>query len=123
MMKAVVITPFAPSSKMASIEVKDIDGFHGAKAELGGGYIEVVPVGENFSLYVDEDGTAKGLTPNWPATLITKAMLANVGRMMLPGDYIKGVAVFVGIKEEDDGLTECDLPEEVIKEFFQEYLK
>jgi len=113
-MKAIVIRP----GERAVLQ--EVDGWNGIKAALGGGYLEAVPVGEDFTLYVDEDGIAKGLPYNEEATRVTETMLAAMKRRFaVTGDYIKGVAVFVGIRHDpEEGGVECDIPERVIAEYF-----
>jgi hypothetical protein len=98
-------------------EVKQLDGWNGIKTELNGGYLELVPLSDDVVLYVDEDGIAKGLPRNDLATTVVRNALAKVGRTLLPGDYIKGTAVFVGQAESDDpeeGMVESDLPQDFI---------
>lgn len=97
--------------------IRNLKGWSGIKAELGGGYLELVPVGRNFTLYVDEDGIARGLPLNPLATRLARGMLAAAGRQLLQGDYIKGVAVFCGSRANG---AECDLPAKVIAEWFPE---
>jgi hypothetical protein len=55
-----------------------------------GGYIEVVSLAANLDLYVDEDGMAKRLEPNFLGTLIADAYGFNQGSPLL------GPVVFTG---------------------------
>lgn len=105
--KAVVVRP-------DSIELASVHDFH---AVLGG-YLEALPVGEGFTVFIDEDGKSKGLPHNARAEAIIRAMLAKYQRVMLPGDYIVGPAIFVGI---DDNGDETDLPDSVLKEYFPQF--
>ncbi len=82
-----------------------------------GGYLEALPVGEGFTVFIDEDGKAKGLPRNERAESIIRAMLAKNDQTMLPCDHIVGPAIFVGIDEEGNA---CDLPASVIQEYFPE---
>jgi hypothetical protein len=103
------------------VTVKQVEGWNGIKAELNDGYLEPVYLGNGIVMYVDEDGIAKGLPRNDIATIMTMNLLAEQGRSLMPGDYIKGGAVFVGQAERDDpeeGLIEVDLPQEFIDEHF-----
>lgn len=104
-MRAVVVTP-------TSIELKDVADL---RAVIGG-YLESLSVGENFICFIDEDGKVKGLPVNEYATSLIVAMLHVRGRCLLPGDYIVGTAVFVGMSGENEG----DIPESVIDEYFPE---
>ncbi len=108
-MKAIVVRP-------NSIELQEIIDLH---AVLGG-YLEALPVGEGFTVFIDEDGKAKELPRNDRADSIIRAMLAKVDRIMLSGDYIVGPAIFVGIDEEGFAV---DLPDAVLKEYFSELTK
>ncbi len=105
------IKPVKAIVVMDTIKFAQVHDFH---AVLGG-YLEALPVGEGFTVFIDEDGKAKGLPHNERAESIIRAMLSVYGRSMLPGDYIVGPAIFVGI---DDEGNECDLPTSVIQEFF-----
>lgn len=107
-MKCVVIYP-----GQAPI-LKEVDGYKGLVAEVGG-YIELVGVGEDFSCYVNEDGIALGLSRNEAATKVVTNMLDNVGRSLLPGDYIKGAAVFCGASENGE---DTDIPDNVVDTYF-----
>ena len=98
------------------IQVVPFSGYDDIKAALNDGWLELIPVGTNFVCYVDEDGTAKGLRRNERATRIVKAMLCATDRMLIPGDFIKGTAVFTG----SDGESETDIPADVILKYFRE---
>jgi hypothetical protein len=121
MQKAIVVQPDG------TVEIKYLDGWKGIKSELNGGYLELVPVSDgadnpgSYILFVDEDGISKELGRNQVATEAASKMLAKVGRTFLPGDYIKGVAVFIGqsmSNNPEEGCIESDLPQEVIDEYF-----
>lgn len=109
-----------------TVRIAELNGWDDIKLAIGGDpFLQALPVGLDFTQYVDEDGIARGLPRNEVATNITKAMLKKLGRLMLPGDYIKGTAVYIGIKDSDDpeeGAVETDLPEKVIYDFFGPYL-
>ena len=105
--KTVIVTPDV------QVAVRVVNNFQAAL----GGYLEALPVGEGFTVFIDEDGKAKGLPRNEKAESIVRAMLAKNGRIMLPGDYLVGPAIFVGI--DDDG-NAVDLPDAVIQEYFPE---
>ncbi len=105
-MKAIVVLPNC-------IELREVTDLH----ETVGGFFQCLPVGEDFTVFIDEDGKAKGLPRNQRAEDIIRRMLDKVDRTLIPGDFIVGPAVFVGL----DGGDEVDLPEEVIKEFFPLY--
>lgn len=115
--RAIVVQP------NGTVEVKSLAGYNDIKAELNDGWLELVPVGDNdFCLYVDEDGIAKQLPRNQVATDAVTRMLAKLGRGLLPGDFIKGPAVFIGQRMSDDpeeGFVNSDLPQEVIDEYFE----
>lgn len=99
--------------------LKDVDGWEGIKAEIGGNpFIEVVPLGEKLAAYIDENGKAKNLPINTCATNKAKMLLAALGRTLLPGDVLVGTVVFVGVKEGDDGLEEDDVSPDLLKECF-----
>ena len=114
-MRAIVVWSIHDS---VVIEQKDFKDWEDIKKELNGGYLEMLPVGEDFTVYIDEDGKGKILPYNPGATAIIKAMLCQAGRTLLPGDYIVGPAVFVGIKPGAEGPEECDLPVHVIRRYF-----
>lgn len=105
-MKAVIVTP-------NTIELRPITDL----AKTLGGYLEALPVGEDFLCLIDEDGKAKNLPFNPLATNIIQAMLAKRGRSLLPDDWIVGHAIFVSVDEDGN---EGDLHESVIREFFPE---
>lgn len=115
--RAIVVQPDG------TVEVKSLAGYNDIKAELNDGWLELVPVGgDQFVLYVDEDGISKGLPRNQVATDAVTKMLAKLERGLLPGDYIKGPAVFIGQRMSEDpeeGYVESDLPQEVIDEYFK----
>jgi len=99
------------------IITKDIDGYKDIMM-IFDGCLECLPVGKDFVCYVDEEGIYKGLLLNQRATVIVQQMLRKLGRTLIPGDFIKGTAVFIGQKMEDEGMVECDLPDHVIQEYF-----
>ena len=104
-----------------TVQIKSIGGYTDIQAELNGGWLERVPIGAEFNLYVDEDGIAKQLPRNQVATDVVTRMLAKLERTLFPGDYIKGAAVFIGFVENEDpeeGHIESDLPQEIVDEFF-----
>lgn len=104
-----------------SVALRDVDGWNGIKEVLDGAYIEPLSMGDNWAMYVDEDGIAKGLKRNDLATDIAVKALAKVGRMLIPGDFIKGKAVLVGKKHSKKGWwVETDLPKAVINEYLGE---
>ncbi len=106
-MKAVVIRDYT--------SLEDVTNFQA----ILGGWLEALPVGENFTVFIDEDGKSKGLQPNPQADRVIRAMLTKVERELLMDDFIVGPAIFVGI--DGDG-NEVDLPQEVIAEFFPELI-
>jgi hypothetical protein len=40
-------------------------------------------------------------------------MLVPLGRMMRPGDYIVGTAIFVGLAVDEGSFVDADLPEAI----------
>lgn len=97
-------------------EITYLEGFEGIQ-NIVGGYVERVGL-DGCTCYVDEDGISKGLLRNQLATAALQTMLQRIDRSLLPGDYVKGVAVFVGESMTDDGVVESDLPEIIIEQFF-----
>lgn len=63
---------------------------------LVGGYIEAIPLGLGVQVIINEDGKAMGLAHNRLAYAMVRAMIEVDGRMLNPGDYIVGPAVFYG---------------------------
>ena len=117
--RAIVVQP------NGSVEIKSLAGYNDIKAELNDGWLELVRVGEQFVLYVDEDGISKNLHRNQRATDVVVSMLAKLDRSLLPNDYIKGPAIFIGQSQSDDpeeGMVESDLPLEIINEYFPDQL-
>lgn len=106
-----------------NIVICDIKDYNDIKNLLGG-WLEVVLVGSDFILYVDEDGISKCLPRNDIATKLTAEMLAVQGReFAYHDDDIKGTAIFIGQKHvPDEGLVCCDIPDRVIQEYFGRYL-
>jgi hypothetical protein len=114
-MKSIVITPDG------SVSLENLDGWKGIKRAIGGGYLEALAVGHDFTAYIDEDGKAKELEQNLVATKVVCTMLSKVGRVMFPGDFISGTLVIVGVRPSEDpeeGLLECDVPEHVTTTYF-----
>lgn len=107
MAKAVKITP------EGKVSVVDYDHYSQV-VEMVGGDLEVVPFGEKADAYVNEDGIALGLPYNSLATRLIKNFLRRLGRDLLPGEFIKGTMLVVGLPDEEGEETSC--PEEVTKE-------
>ncbi len=82
-----------------------------------GGWLESLAVGEDFTVFIDEDGKSKNLPFNPIADRIIREMLANNGRTLMPGDQIVGPAIFVGL---DDAGNEIELPQWVVDQYFKE---
>ena len=98
MITALVIHPSGLS------EARELDPELPNIQALVGGHIEAVsPAEGDWHAYVNEDGVYEGLPGNARATALAMA----AGWVPLPGDYLKGVAVFLG--DGPDG-TEIDCP-------------
>lgn len=72
------------------------------KNSLGGGYLEAIIIPTPpMTMYIDEDGKYKQLLENPYATKIARPYI-------FAGDWIAGIAVFVGLPDEegyDTGLS------------------
>lgn len=68
-----------------------------------GGYFDVVRMGRDACMLVDDEGLLKGLQPNQMAMMISGYPL------------LVGTALIVGTRESDDGDEFCDAPERFIK--------
>lgn len=101
-MKAIKITPDAG---IAEIEItgKDISEQNDCIHEHLGGYFDVVRLGQDACLLVDDEGLLKGLDPNPVAMMIS-------GYPMLVG-----TALIVGTWPGDDGDEFCDAPERFVR--------
>lgn len=69
------------------------------------GYIEHVTASEVAGVYINEEGKLQNLEPNQPATEAFHA----IGGRLFAGDYLAGVAIFVG--DTDDEGEDISLPE------------
>lgn len=99
---------FTPDNK---VRLKRVAGWDGAVRELNGGDIEWVPLLPDLVALVDEEGIAKGLPRNRLATDELMKLPEEVGRVFLPGDFIKGVAVVAGVRDDpEEGAVLVDLP-------------
>jgi hypothetical protein len=79
-------------------------------SELVGGNLEGLAVaGGDWCAYINEDGGALGLPPN----PVADAMARVLGYPFVFGDYLKGVAVFLGITPGKP--DEHDVPDYVIE--------
>jgi hypothetical protein len=103
--RAVVITPDG------MVSVANLSGYEDFVKEVGG-YLEAIYL-DGCVCYVNEDGKAARMLPNWKATAFVKQMLVPLGRMMLPGDYIVGTAIFVGLAVDEGSFVDADLPEAI----------
>jgi hypothetical protein len=125
-MKAIVVKPDGRTT------IKELGGWSVIQAEIDGVHLELIEL-PGFACYVDQNGIAKGLSRNQTATNIVERALAKVGRSLLPGDFIKGTAVFVGRSVVDDPEARLwdvsagnaqrvevddDLPQSVIDDYF-----
>jgi hypothetical protein len=103
------------------VEDMSTEGWKDFKKILNDAFLEPITLADNVCCYVDEDGRLKGLLKNELATNAVTSILEKIGRTLLPGDYIKGIAIFVGTKmseNPEDGLIETDLPDAVCREYF-----
>jgi hypothetical protein len=94
-----------------------LNGYDDIKAALNGGWLEALHITENIVAFVDEEGKMKNLSPNAVASEICTKM--QVG--LHPTDIIVGPFILCGQKMSDDpeeGLVECDLPDDFINQFF-----
>ena len=99
-------------------ELVQLNGYEDFKNALDGGYLEAVGLAENVVCYVDEDGIAKELPFNPVATAVVRMALAKLERDLIPGDYIKGTAIFAGF--DFDAGNKINIPHPFLKEFFPE---
>jgi hypothetical protein len=91
-----------PNGTINEVSAPDEDAAYKLiKSIMDDGYIELVSstIHDRMACMVDEDGSRKGLTFNPRATSLI------VG--LIPGDYIKGHAVFIGRDGPD--LSSCPL--------------
>ena len=101
-MKAIKITTEAEITEV-EITGKDISEQNDCIHEHLGGYFDVVRLGQDACLLVDDEGLLKGLDPNPVAMMIS-------GYPMLVG-----TALIVGTRPGDDGDEFCDAPERFVK--------
>lgn len=89
-----------------------------------GGWLESLPVGDDFTVVIDENGKSKRLPKNELADSIVRAMLEKkLGlsfRTRLSSDPLVGPAIFVGIDEDGEA---SDLPDVVVREFFSDNIQ
>ena len=101
-MKAIKITPEA---EITEVEITGKDGSEQNDCihEHLGGYFDIVRLGQDACLLVDDEGLLKGLTVNPVAMMIS-------GYPMLVG-----TALILGTRPGDDGDEFCDVPERFVK--------
>lgn len=117
MPKAIVITPDA------KVTIKELANYDAIRTELNGGWLEALYPCVDVVAYIDEEGKLKNLPANPLATGLMINMLAETGRILIPGDYICGNIIFLGIKETDDGRDDDNIPEAFVTKWFQGLVK
>lgn len=70
--------------------------------QLVGGRIEALSLADDVSAYINEEGKFEDLPRNDAADRFVKHALHQVGRMMIPGDFVAGPLVITG-QPDDDG--------------------
>lgn len=106
MAKAIVIHADGKS------EVKELPDYDSIKAELGGGWLEAVTLGEGAMAYVDEEGKLKDLPYNDKAT-----QFCHENRFIFSDDFIVGTFIIFGTLNEV-GVHDCnehDVPKNLIE--------
>ena len=101
-MKAIKIEP---DSDIREVEITGttIEAQNDSIHEYLGGYFDIVRMGRDACMLVDDEGLLKGLTQ-------------NVLAMMISGyPLLVGTALIVGTRPGDDGDEFCDVPERFIK--------
>lgn len=66
-----------------------------------GGWIEYVPTDQDVTLYCNEEGKILNLPPNPLATEL-------FGSLLMPGDYLAGDVILLGLLDEDGASTSID---------------
>lgn len=97
-MKAIKIEPDI-SVQLVEITGDDVGTQNDSIHEHLGGYFEIVRLGQDACLLVDEEGLLKGLQPNPLAMMIS-------GHPMLVG-----TALIIGTRPGPEGEDFCDVPE------------
>ena len=101
-MRAIKIEPDS-DIRVVEITGQNISEQNNSIHEYLGGYFDVVRMGRDACMLVDDEGLLKGLTQN---------MLA----MMISGyPLLVGTALIVGTRPGDDGDEFCDAPERFIR--------
>jgi hypothetical protein len=90
-------------AELRSIDADDLDVLTG----VVGGWLEAI-YGHDWHAFMDEDGKAKGLSQNVPATKIANALGWHVG------DVLVGPVVFLGSRMNDGVRDNADVPADVI---------
>lgn len=96
-----------------TLERREVNGLK-EKQAIVGGYIEGVPLNEHVYGYVNDSGKLEELPANVCATNLWMRFVDLRGCETLPGDYVAGPMVIVGVQNaagENDG-HDHDVPEE-----------